>query len=125
MSLASFLFHFSLSGKTFAFRGCGWSRDTNIHWSQEDKVWINIIVDLLAKLFGEDFLDYVYTANHGTVVAELSDPRKSFTYDHELWEATYEATCQEQSINNPVSSADSLKQLANGTSAASNSSPLD
>lgn len=52
-------------------------------------------------------------------MAEHSDPRKSFSYDHDLWEASYKATCQEQSVKKPISSADSLKQLANGTSAAS------
>lgn len=78
------------------------------------------------KLFGEDFLDYVYRADHGTVVAEHSDPR-SFSYDHDLWEASYEATCQERSMKKPLNSAESLKQLVNGTSSKSQvpSSDLD
>ena len=97
------------------------------YWSQGDKVWINVIIDLFAKLFGKDFLDYVYTTDHGTVVVAHSDPRNSFSYDHELWEATYQATCQEQSIKKPISASDSVKQLATGTSAASkvNTTGLD
>ena len=54
-----------LQGKQFAFRGCGW-RNTQVSWTEEEKVWIRLVVDLFVKLFGEDYLKYVYSPDHGT-----------------------------------------------------------
>ena len=60
-------------------------RETSKSNGLEDEVWIDVIVDLFKQLFGEDFLDYVYTTAHGTVVAEHSHPREHFFYDHDQW----------------------------------------
>lgn len=89
-------------------------RNKQIKWSQENEVWIDVIVDLFKQLFGEDFLDYVYTTARGTVVAEHSHPREHFFYDHDQWEASFNAASQARSIQKPTSSADALKQLACG-----------
>lgn len=51
-----------------------------------------MIVGLFTKLFGGDFLNYIYTSDHRTIIAEISDPKKSFTYDHGKWEASYKST---------------------------------
>ena len=80
-------------GKQFSFCGCGWSKQT-FCWSQEDEVWIDVIVDLFVKLFGEAYLDYTHSKDNGTQVTEVSDPRKTFTYDHDKWEESFEPVCQ-------------------------------
>ena len=81
-----------------------------------------MIVGLFTKLFGGDFLNYIYTSDHGTIIAERSDPRKSFTYDHGKWEASYKAMCQEKSTK-LLSSAALLKQLADGTNPKAQAKP--
>lgn len=79
--------------KKFSFRGCGW-KVKSIPWSQEERVWINDMVDLFTKLFGPDYLDYQYSPDHGTTVSDTTDPRKSLHYDHDVQEASYEENCQ-------------------------------
>lgn len=69
--------------KKFSFRGCGW-KVKSIPWSQEERVWINDMVDLFTKLFGPDYLDYQYSPDHGTTVSDTTDPRKSLHYDHDV-----------------------------------------
>ena len=105
----------SYLGKRFSFRGCGWSKRT-FCWSQDDQVWIDVIVDLFVKLFGEDYLNYAYSKDHGTQVTEVSDPRNSFTYDHDKWEESFETVCQERAVSLQARrSANLLKQLADTT----------
>lgn len=105
----------SYLGKKFSFRGCGWSKRT-FCWSQEDEVWIDVIVDLFVKLFGEDYLNYTYSKDHGTQVTEVSDPRRSFIYDHDKWEESFETVCQERAVSLQARrSASLLKQLADTT----------
>ena len=72
------------------------------------------MVDLFVRLFGEDYLSYIYTPEHGSQIVDTSDPRKSFEYDHEQWEASFQTACQERSENlKPANtSAYLLKQLA-------------
>lgn len=116
---------FSYLGKRFSFRGCGWSNRT-FCWSQEDEVWIDVIVDLFVKLFGEDYLNYAYSKDHGTQVTEVSDPRKSFTYDHDKWEACFETVCQERAASLKARrSANLLKQLANNSEKQPEAEPND
>ena len=105
----------SYLGKKFSFRGCGWSKRT-FCWSQEDEVWIDVIVDLFVKLFGEDYLNYTYSKDHGTQVTEVSDPRRSFIYDHDKWEESFETVCQEITASMQARrSANLLNQLADTT----------
>ena len=105
----------SYLGKKFSFRGCGWSKRT-FCWSQEDEVWVAVIVDLFVKLFGEDYVDYTYSKDHGTQVTEVSDPRESFTYDHDKWEESFETVCHERAVSLQArGSAKLLKQLADTT----------
>ena len=79
-------------GKKFSFCGCGWSKQT-FCWSQEDEVWIDVIVDLFVKLFGEAYLDYTHSKDNGSQVTEVSDPKKTLTYDHNKWEESFETVC--------------------------------
>ena len=113
-----------LQGKQFAFRGCGW-RNTQVSWTEEEKVWIRLVVDLFVKLFGEDYLKYLYSPDHGTHIEEVSDPRRSFAYDHDDWEASYENAINFARGANSVSSADSLKALASQLQLQASSADLD
>lgn len=46
----------------------------------------------------------------------MSDPRKSFTYDHDKWEESFETVCQERAVSLQARrSANLLKQLADTT----------
>jgi len=46
----------------------------------------------------------------------VSDPRKSFTYDHDKWEESFETVCQERAVSLQAKrSANLLKQLADTT----------
>ena len=113
-----------LQGKQFAFRGCGW-RNARVSWTEDDKVWIRLMADLFVKLFGEDYLKYVYSPDHGTRIEEVSDPRRSFTYDHDDWEASYENALSHARGANFVSSAHSLKALASQLQPQTSSADLD
>lgn len=70
-------------------------------------------MDLFVKLFGKDYLDYVYTRDHGTQIAVSSDPRETYTYDHDKWEASFEETFQERAVEPMPGSAVLLKELSN------------
>ena len=56
-----------------------------MHWSEDEVVWIRVIIELFTKIFGQDYLEYAYSKDHGTVLQEGSDPRKQFIYDHDAW----------------------------------------
>ena len=77
------------------------------------------------KLFEEDYPRYVYSPDHGTGIQEVSEPRKSFTYDHDDWEASYENPFNFARGANSVSSADSLKALASQLPLQTPSADLD
>lgn len=62
------------------------------------------------KLFGKDYLMYVYSSDHGMQISKDPDPRRSFTYDDNHWEASFADTFAQAS--NSVSSAESLKALS-------------
>ena len=72
-----------------------------MHWSEDEVVWIRVIVELFTKIFGQDYLEYAYSKGHGTVLQEGSDPRKQFIYDHDAWEACYQTTSAVQSVKTP------------------------
>ena len=99
--------------------------DGETHESEEEKVWMRLAADLFVKLFGEDYLRYVYSPDHGTRIEEVSDPRRSFTYDHNDWEASYENAFNFVGGANSVSSADSLKALATQLQLQTSSADLD
>ena len=42
-------------------------------------------------MLGQHYLDYTYNPDRGIKVSDVSDPRAEFSYDHEQWEASYEA----------------------------------
>ena len=81
-----------LGKKRFTFRGCGWSQIYRVDdWTQHDRVWIGLINVLFKKMLGQHYLDYTHIPGRGTKVSDVSDPRDDFSYNHEQWEASYEA----------------------------------
>ena len=80
------------TGKTkFFFRGRGWSNKA-VSWSNDDKMWITAISQLLDSVNGKDQLQYKFIQGKGTIVQESDDPRLLFQYDHDTWESNYEST---------------------------------
>jgi len=41
--------------------------------------WMQLVTNLFLKLFGEDYLKYVYSTDHGTQIEEVSDSSRCFT----------------------------------------------
>ena len=72
----------------FSFCGCGWKAINTTNWSKDQRDWILAIDDLFTKVFGEDFLRYVYDKDKGTsvddhILSTLID------YNHDQWESLY------------------------------------
>ena len=88
-------FHFvcsCLGKKKFFYRGCGWKSIDMTSWAKEKKNWIMVVCDLFNQMFGNDFLVYIYTSDHGTQVSDedLSGLRE---YNHDCWEVQYANLC--------------------------------
>ena len=48
-------------------------------WSKEKRQWIMVVCDLSNQTFGNDFVMYTYTKEHGT---QVSDDDASRLQDH-------------------------------------------
>ncbi|KAK2555471.1 hypothetical protein P5673_022806, partial [Acropora cervicornis] len=44
-----------------------------------ETAWMQLVTNLFLKLFGEDYLKNVYSADHGTQIEEVSDSSRCFT----------------------------------------------
>ena len=55
-------------------------------WSDEKKRWIVVINDLFKQMFGDGFLPYSFSKDHGTTVSEEVT---IVEYNHKQWEAQY------------------------------------
>ena len=71
-----------------------------------------MIIDLFSKLFGKDYIEYNYSKDHGTQIAEPSDPRLVFSYDHANWEASFKESVQSRAIEPLPRSAVALKAFS-------------
>ena len=77
-----------LGKKKFFYRGCGWKSIDMKLWTKEKRNWIMMVCDLFNQMFGNDFLVYKYTADHGTQVCD-EDLSRLQEYDHDYWEVQY------------------------------------
>lgn len=57
-------------------------------WPKENRNWIMVVCDLFNQMFGNDFLVYTYTSDHGTQVSD-EDLSGLQEYDHDYWEVQY------------------------------------
>ena len=45
----------------------------------ERQISVGLVTNLFLKLFGEDYLKYLYSTDHGTQIEEVSDSSRCFT----------------------------------------------
>ena len=55
---------------------------------KEKRQWIMVVCDLFNQIFGNDFMMYTYTKEHGTQVSD-DDASRLRKYDHNHWEIQY------------------------------------
>ena len=94
--------------KNFFFRGCGWSSKA-VNWSKEDELWISAMNKLFESMYGKDKVQYKFLQGKGTSVLDSDDPRLTFVYDHNTWEAKYNIFQDSAVVTKPSSAAKSLK----------------
>ena len=57
-------------------------------WAKEKRNWIIVVCNLFNQMFGNEFLVYTYTSDHGTQVSD-EDLSGLQEHDHDYWEVQY------------------------------------